>query len=147
MKANEFLGIYVKMLSAYSDAVTKACRKYGVNRTCFDILIFLKNNPEDNTARDIVEKRGIKKSMASVAVEQLCMMDYVTRYQDQADRRIQHLKLTRKSESITCMGLKLQAAFEKRVLNGMNAEERKTYLSATEKLLAALKSMKAEEFI
>ena len=46
-------------------------------QTAFDILMFLYNNPEYKTARDIVEIRNIKANLVSVNVEKLVQDGYI----------------------------------------------------------------------
>lgn len=147
MKTHEFLEMYAKILATYSNAVSRTCQKYGINKTSFDILIFLKNNPKDNTARSIEEKRGIKKSIASVTIEKLCQLGYLNKYSDEVDRRIQHLELTEKSIEITTIGQQLQSAFQERLFSGLSQEEKDIYLKVSEKLLVSLNDMKGEELL
>lgn len=71
-------------------------QKYGINQTCFDILLFFANNPKHNTARDICEVRGIKSGIASVSVEILIENGFLVRKDDESDRRRRRLILTEK---------------------------------------------------
>ena len=48
-----------------------AAAEYGLNQLEIDILLFLHNNPELCTARDICRYRGLAKSNVSAAVERL----------------------------------------------------------------------------
>jgi len=147
VKAHHFLEMNARMLAAYSNAVAKTCQKYGLNRTSFDILVFIRNHPHENTARNIVEKRGIKKAMASVAIDQLCRMGYLNRTADADDRRIQRLELTAQSTEITSLGQRLQDAFQERMFADFTDKQRAEYLDASEKLLTALNEMEEEEFL
>jgi len=69
MSAIQIIAIGRKLSNIYSELSLPICKKYGINQTCFDILLFFANNPEHNTARDICEVRGIKSGIASVSVE------------------------------------------------------------------------------
>lgn len=141
MKSNEFLQMYAKILASYNKAVTKTCQEYGLNHTCFDILIFLNNNPQYDTASQIETVRGIKKAMASVAVETLVSSGYLKRCPDETDRRIQHLKLTHKSKKVTAIGQELQDAFQDSLFSGLTAEEKNTYEQINKKIMLALQAM------
>ena len=44
-----------KTALAYNVICKPLCRELGVTQTAFDILMFLANNPDHKTARDIVE--------------------------------------------------------------------------------------------
>ncbi|UWP61043.1 MarR family winged helix-turn-helix transcriptional regulator [Ruminococcus gauvreauii] len=69
-----------------------AC-KYGLNQLEIDILLFLHNNPDCNTARDIVEKRGFAKSNVSNAVESLRKKVYLVSKPDSESRKVHRLYL------------------------------------------------------
>ena len=56
---------------AYSETCKPLCHELNIPQTAFDILLFLANNPEYKTARDIVEIRKIKANLVSVNVDNL----------------------------------------------------------------------------
>ena len=60
-----------KMALAYTAVCRPLCQEMKLPQTAFDILMFLYNNPEYKTARDIVEIRNIKANLVSVNVEKL----------------------------------------------------------------------------
>jgi MarR family transcriptional regulator for hemolysin len=144
MKSFEYLQIYARILASYNQTVTKTCQEYGLNHTCFDILIFLNNNPQYDTAWQIEEKRGIKKAMTSVAVEQLSRAGYLERVADTADRRIQHLKLTAKSHEITEIRSRMQDTFHQQLCADLTPQELDCYEKINEKLLHSLQSSNTE---
>ena len=55
----------------YAAQFEGAAAEYGLNQLEIDILLFLHNNPELCTARDICRYRGLAKSNVSAAVERL----------------------------------------------------------------------------
>mgnify|MGYP001129024661 CR=1 FL=1 len=55
-----------KISLAYNAECKALCRELHLPQTAFDILMFLANNPEYNTARDIVNVRKIKANLVSV---------------------------------------------------------------------------------
>lgn len=61
-----------KMSLAYTAVCRPLCQEMKLPQTAFDILMFLYNNPEYKTARDIVEIRNIKANLVSVNVESWC---------------------------------------------------------------------------
>ena len=71
MIAIRMMALGRKLGNLYAGLCAPICRQYGMNQTCFDVLMFCANNPDRNTARDVCEVRGIKSGMASVAVETL----------------------------------------------------------------------------
>ena len=58
-----------KLLEVYNDACKPLCKKLKLPQTAFDILMFLGNNPQYQTARDIVKIRNIKANLISINVE------------------------------------------------------------------------------
>ena len=76
-----------KFLLAYNTVCKPFCRELGLPQTSFDILMFLGNNPEHNTASDIVEIRNIKANLISVNVDRLVRDGYLTRHAVKGDRR------------------------------------------------------------
>ena len=58
------------------------------------VLLFLVNNPELDTARDVVVYRGLSKSQVSQAVDILCCRGFLSRKADAEDRRVVHLAIT-----------------------------------------------------
>ena len=60
-----------KMTQAYHIMLTPLCKETGLPPLAMDILLFLANNPEHNTAKDICRMRGHKPGIVSVHVERL----------------------------------------------------------------------------
>ena len=58
-----------KMTQAYHIMLTPLCKETGLPPLAMDILLFLANNPEHNTAKDICRMRGHKSGIVSVHVE------------------------------------------------------------------------------
>jgi len=141
MTSNEFLQMYARILASYYNAAAKTCQEYGLNHTCFDILVFLDNNPQYDTARQIESVRGIKKAMEAIAIDKLAQSGYLLRREDESDRRVKHLKLTEKSRRITGIGRELQDAFQKHLVADLTAEELSYYEKISRKMLLALNDM------
>lgn len=83
----------------YSRKIGESASRYGVSKTEADILLFLCNNPGFDTARDIVNIRGIAKSYVSKFIEILVQKQYLTTSVDRRDRRITHLRLTEEANA------------------------------------------------
>ena len=76
-----------KTALAYNVICKPLCRELGVTQTAFDILMFLANNPDHKTARDIVEIRHIKANLVSVNVDRLVQEGCLVRKPVKGDRR------------------------------------------------------------
>ena len=116
------------MVRLFEKCSAEACAGYGFTRAEIDVLSFLKNNPELDTAREIVEYRNLSKAGVSQAVEQLIQKGMLTRRQDEKDRRQIHLQLTEAAQPV---GQALDAVREEMrqvMFDGFTPEEEQLYL-------------------
>ena len=114
-----------KISRTYSDECRPLCHELKLPQTAFDILMFLANNPEYKTARDIVEIRKIKANLVSVNVDKLVNEGYLERKSVEGDRRKVNLICTEKSKEIIQEGQKLQQSFVEKLFEGMDEDTRK----------------------
>lgn len=122
------------MLEAYSAKCKPLCREIQLPQTAFDILMFLANNPNFNTARDIVEIRGLKANLVSVNVEKLVREGLLERIPDKADRRKTVLVCTESAKPITEKGRRLQADFFESLFSGIDEESRMQFFDTIKKI-------------
>ena len=134
-----------KLLNIYNGLSAPICKRYGINQTCFDILLFCANNPENNTARDICELRGIKSGMASVATEMLIKKGFLRREDDARDRRLRRLTPTEKAAPIIKEGREMQRYFAEILTSGISAQEAQALRSAADKLILSVERFLKEE--
>ena len=145
MTAIKMIEVGRKLANVYSGLSLPICKKYGINQSCFDVLMFCANNPEYNTARDICAVRGIKSGIASVAVETLIEKDLLVRRDDPSDRRIRRLYPTEKADSIIADGRKMQNDFAAALRKGITEDEEKTVERVNEKLLENIMLFTSED--
>lgn len=88
-----------------------------------DILLFLINNPEFNTARDIVNLRGFAKSNVSTAIEALQKKEYLSVLTDPDNRRIRRLGLRAQYQEVFDRLITLQRESFAQMLKGFTQEE------------------------
>ena len=127
-----------KMALAYTAVCRPLCQEMKLPQTAFDILMFLYNNPEYKTARDIVEIRNIKANLVSVNVEKLVQDGYIERQAVEKDRRKTELICTQKALPVQKRGRGLQQEFAERLMMGLSDEDQKKlaiYFSQMEKNL------------
>ena len=105
MFPSELLTANKKIMHVYESFCTPLCKKYQLNQSDLDLILFIANNPMYNTAKDVCEIRGIKKGIVSVTTERLVQSGYLIRKNDIHDRRIQRLCLTEKCQPIIAAGL------------------------------------------
>lgn len=109
-----------KMAHAYSVMCKPLCQKMKLPQTAFDILMFLSNNPQYKTARDIVEVRKIKANLVSINVDKLVKEGYLERREVAGDRRKTELMCTSQADSIIEKGRLVQKDFKDTLFNNMD---------------------------
>ena len=122
----------IKTSQAYSAVCKPLCQELKLPQTAFDILMFLANNPDYKTARDIVEVRHIKANLVSMYVDKLVQEGYLERYAVASDRRKTKLLCTGKADPIIRKGRAVQNAFFKRLLNNTDAADREVFFRTME---------------
>ena len=108
---------------AYSACCEPVCQKFRISRTSFDILLFLANNPEFYTAKDVARYRNLKPNVVSCHVDQMVGSGYLTRTAVPEDRRQIRLQYTRKALPLIEEGQRMQKDFHERLVCGLRQEE------------------------
>lgn len=72
---------------AYTAAMRPLCDELGAAQSAVDVLMFLANNPELNTAGDICKYRRLKPGIVSCRVDELVNDGYLERSAVPGDRR------------------------------------------------------------
>lgn len=78
----------------YDEAIARTAVECELTRPEADVLLFLRNNPTLNTARDVAYYRGFSKAYVSKAVEPLMRKGLISMRTDESDRRRQLLTIT-----------------------------------------------------
>lgn len=112
---------------AYCIRCKSLCRELRMPQTAFDILMFMANNPQYNTAKDIVELRGLKANLVSVNVERLVREGYLDRNAFPGDRRKTILACTPKAKPIVRRGQELQELFFEEIFRDVDEASRENF--------------------
>ena len=123
-----------KLLLAYNAMCKPLCKKLGLPQTAFDILMFLGNNPEYRTARDIVEVRDIKANLVSVNVERLVQEGYLERRSVAGDRRKTELLCTEKAKPLIKEGRAVQLALGEKLFAQVDEETRRVFVETLDSI-------------
>ena len=124
---NPTIEISFKTAQAYSAMCKPLCQELKLPQTAFDILMFLANNPDCTTARDIVEIRKIKANLVSVNVDRLVQEGYLERRAVAGDRRKTQLLCTEKAQPVIARGREVQERFFARLLHNTDAATREAF--------------------
>ena len=120
------------MRSLYSVQLDAVGREFGLTRVELDILLFLANNPQFDTATDIVERRCISKAHVSQSVKSLEQRGYLERRYAGDNRRTIHLHLLECAQAAVDAGRQAHARCLAALLEGFSAaecEQLRSYLS------------------
>lgn len=123
MTIQEMNGSAKKLGLAYAQALQPLSKETGISHTAIGILLFLGNNPDLATARDVCELRGLKRANVSVHVERLVREGLLERKTDPSDRRKDILVCTAKAQPILDSGRRAQERFTKSIICGLTEEE------------------------
>ncbi|MDO5602086.1 MAG: MarR family transcriptional regulator [Oscillospiraceae bacterium] len=118
-----------RLKRAYAKEFEGLCAREGLTAPQVDILLFLGNNPGHDTARDIVELRGLAKSYVSKSIEELIEKNLLEGLRKEADRRQIHLRLTKAAGPLLRDAQRIQRDFFERMYQGFSKEE-KTQMEA-----------------
>ena len=97
---------YAANESLYTATVSPVCEKYGLTYMEFTVLMFLANNPQFDTASDIVKYRHLTKSHVSMSVRSLEDKGLLTGEHHKPNRRTIHLTVLDAADAIVAAGRK-----------------------------------------
>ena len=124
---NQLLFMIHNSLELYENLCQPVCRECGIAQTALDILMFLANNPEYYTARDICRVRGIKANLVSFHVEKLVQEGYLERESITGDRRQVRLQLTGKSQRVIEQGRSVQQRYREILVSNIAPYDFETF--------------------
>lgn len=120
--------------SCYEMLTRKVCEKYQLTQMEYDILIFLHNNPQHNTAAEIVKIRKSTKSHVSSSLKNLENRGLVERSQSADNKKHIEIVLLEKAVPIIEDGIKVQKEFAKTLLQGLSEEEKRICVEVFNKI-------------
>lgn len=108
--------------------------RWGLTQLEADIILFLANNPEYDTARDMVEKRHLAKSHVSVGIEALAARGLLERSTRTGNRKTIHLRLTEAAAPIAAEGQAIQRRYGELLFAGITEAERRLLFQLLERV-------------
>ena len=113
-----------KTITSYYELLSgEVCDRYELTQMEYDILMFLHNNPQHNTAADIVKIRKSTKSHVSTSLKNLENKGLVERIQSKDNKKHIEIVLLDKAEVIVKAGINAQKQFAKDVLRAIDGEK------------------------
>ena len=127
MNPSTFVTFFHDALNAYNKMCEPILHEFDIPQVSFDILMFLKNNPELCTAQQISDFRNIKKNLVSVHVDKLVTAGYLQRGSVIGDRRKVLLSCTEKAQPILKAGLEMQQVFNQKLTRNIPEKDMNIY--------------------
>lgn len=141
MDPSTFVAFFHDALNAYNKMCEPILEEFDIPQVSFDILMFLKNNPDLCTAQQISEFRNIKKNLVSVHVDKLVTAGYLQRGTVAGDRRKILLSCTGKAQPILNAGLKMQQNFKQELTRNISGEHISLYKEIIEAMAGNVRRM------
>lgn len=120
--------------SLYQRLLEPVARNHGLTSMELNVLLFLANNPQYKTAKDLVEVRQIAKSHASLAISGLEEKGYLEKQVVEKDRRAYILQLLPSAFPIVEEGRNAQNQFGSVMKEGLTEEELQTMKGILQKM-------------
>ena len=114
---------YFPMKALYSACMEPVCKKHHLTRTELDILLFLINNPDYDTAADIFEIRHLAKSHVSTSIKALEQAGFLEKHYHSDNKKTVHLSVCKLASSLIDDGHKAQEHFFRIITDGLTIEE------------------------
>lgn len=140
MYATDFLMTIRRIIKLHESLLKEICSQYHLTMIEATIISFLHNNPEKDTAGDIVELRMLSKGNVSNAVELLIQKSLLQRTPDAADRRKIHLSLLPAAKPITDAVDTIQKQFYEKLFTGFSEEELASFHILNQRLMENMKN-------
>lgn len=136
-----FVPISHNALSLYTKVCKPVCKELDIPQTAFDILMFIAENEDFSTAKEIVKLSGFKKNLVSMNVEKLVQQGYIARKEVPGDRRSVKLELTKKAEAVVAKGKAVQKYYFEFLLKGLSDEEIRIYQKCNDAISANIQEL------
>lgn len=111
----------------YQAMIAPVCDKYDMTQAEMIVLLFLANNPQNDTATDIVEKRRMTKSAVSMAARALQEKGLITGEYTGENHRSIHLRVCKNALGIIEDGRKTQDEYLKILTKDFSESERTAF--------------------
>lgn len=129
-----FIDFIASGTELYERRMAPVSTSFSLTAVELSILLFLANNPEYDTAKEIVEKRHLTKSHVSISLRDLEERGFIRKEHRNGDNRTVHLVLLPASETVVREGQKAQTAFLTTMMKGFSPSEIDTFQSYIDRM-------------
>ena len=113
----------------YNLLISPIYEKHGLTFMEFTVIMFLANNPQYDTATDLVKYRHLTKSHVSITLSSLEKKKLISREYRPENHRTVHIKLSDKTNPIVIDGRNVQQKFANMLIDGFTDNELKVLKS------------------
>lgn len=124
----------VDVEEVYKNMISPVYEKYKLTYMEFTVLMFLANNPQYNTATQIVRYRHLAKSHVSISIRSLQERGLILGEHKGGNHRTIHLSVSDKARDIIAVGRAAQNKFCEIVFAGFSKEEMEKLQQFTEQV-------------
>lgn len=139
---NAFLVSFTKAKKTYKKFISQTLSESGLTHNEFEILVFLQENLEYNTAKDIVEFSGLSKGLISRSIESLIKKEMLSIKRDEKDKRIFRLYISPSAKKTLNTLNKISNKFFKLLLENLEDEELIFFDMILNKMIKNLNNLK-----
>ena len=144
MNMSSLLMLIKSVDKAYLLMCEPILQEFSIPQTSFDIMMFLANNPQCYTAKDISEKRNIKPNVVSLYVQKLVETGFIERHDVQGDRRKIKLTCTEKAVPVIKAGHEVQKSFVRSLMNGLTQNDLEIFKNCFRVMIENAEAMQQE---
>ena len=138
VSSTQLLRVIQQFRRYYDRHFSELLSRTGLSMREIHVVLFLANHPGQDTARDVVELRGLPKSQVSQAVEILVGRGFLQRRPDREDRRVIHLAITEAGAPLAREAQDIQADCWQRIFSGLTEAERHTLDTLLDRVFATM---------
>lgn len=109
--------------NTYCSLTKPVLDKFSINQMEFDIMMFLKQYPDYDTASDIINVRMLTKSHVSTTLESLYNRGLIKKLYKNNNKKTVHLKLTNKARQIVKSGETAMAKYSEILFSGFSKDD------------------------
>lgn len=134
MEQEKAFTFFMNTVDVRHEMTRPLCREMDIPQPAFSILMFLADNPEYDTAKDVGKFCALKPNIVSFNVEKLVLRGFLERRPVPGDRRSVSLVCTEKAKPFIERGHVLCQKFAEVLWDGVTDEEKAVLHSCWEKM-------------
>ena len=124
-----FMDKHKTIICYYAQLTKSICEKFSLTQMEYDILMFLHNHPQFNTAADIVKIRKATKSHVSTTLKTLEDNGLVRKIQSPDNKKRIEIELLEPAKKVIQEGLNVKTEFVNNLFQGLTEEEMRMWQS------------------